>query len=133
MSQDDKVDKNCINTTLYAVAASMSFKEGEEYSGGKGAVQKKEEPMWKKRLDRKVSRLRSEADILRAQLGGRVKSKNARESLERVCKLYQIDGSREAVEKALFIIKNQISVLAGRIRRYVVRCKARKEKTSLAS
>ena len=44
-----------------------------------------------------------------------------------MCRVYQVDGSRDSLEKVLFTIKNQISVLACKIRRYEVRSKARKE------
>ena len=64
---------------------------------------------------------------MRAFLAKRVKSDAAKSSLARVCKLYCINGSRESIEKTLFAVKNQISALASKIRRYEVRCKARRE------
>ena len=127
LSKNERIDIGCLNTAIYAVAIVFSFKEGEEFcvSGNDAAKASRGEPKWKVRLENKIMHLRREADIISAQLAGRVRKSSALKALEKVCKRYKVSGSKVELEKTLFSIKNQISSIASKIRRYQARNKAK--------
>ena len=125
LNDTEKSDITLINTILYVVAAVFTFKEGQEFCvvSSLGVTKKNVDklPAWKARLQSKVSRLRKEADILKACLDNRLKRREAICHKESICKKYAIDGSRKSVEKLLFNLKSSISATAAKIRRYEIR------------
>ena len=128
MEESERENISLINSAMYAVAAVMSFKEGDEFTvGDKVKVVKVEEPKWKRRLESRVALLRKEADVLRAHLDSRIVRKKATDFAGKVMKKYGLDGERRQVESMLFRIKNQISAIAAKIRRYQVQLKAKQQ------
>ena len=130
LTDAQRLDLSVINTIMYAVAAVFSFKEGDELrcgDAGVGPKRKVSEPKWKMRLERRVVVLRKEADILRAFLDKKIKSAKAYAYVSTVMKKYRVDGSRDATEAILFNIRNQITVIACKIRRYIVQTKAKQQ------
>ena len=127
MSEPEKRDLACINSAMYSVAAVTSFKDGQEFrmEGAGKPTRKTEEPKWKKRLENKIMGLRKEADILSAYLENKIRREEAQNFLESVVRKYRIDGSRASIMKTLFLVKENISVFACRIRRYEKRLKSR--------
>ena len=127
LSEEEKSDFASINTAMYSVAAVFSFKEGEEFLLQSTAKpeKKNEEPRWKQRLERKIMGLRKEADILNASLQSRIRRERADKFLKSVMKKYGMDGSRATTMKTLFAIKQKISVMGCRVRRYEKRLKAK--------
>ena len=136
LSIEERLNLSCINT-MYAVAAVITFVEGQELAcdgAGGGSGKKKEVvPKWKVRLERRVENLRKEADILRAFLDRRIKSVKANAFVSSVMKKYGIDGSKAATEATLFSIRNQISAIACKIRRFVVQTKAKQQNKLFAN
>ena len=119
LSHEERKDFLCLNSALYSVAAVMSFREGEEFTINEAKQpEKKEEPMWKKRIDKKIIDLRREADILKAASEGKIKQEKAKQYLGYVIQKHRIDGSRAAITKTLFLVKGKISTLGCKIRRY---------------
>ena len=88
LTELERSDIDCINTLLYAVAAAMSFKEGQEFGSGPERERAKRvaEAMWKKRLERKVATLRKEADLLKACLDGKVGVEKASKFKGEMCR-----------------------------------------------
>ena len=128
MNVEEKGDISVINTVMFAIAAVMAFNEGEEFSvSGPKKVNEKGEPKWKRRLDCRLVTLRKEVDILKAHLDHKIVRKSAFYYLECVMKKYGLDGYRGDVEPTLFRLKNQISAVAAKIRRYQVQLKSKQQ------
>ena len=70
---------------------------------------------------------RKEADILSAFLQNRKRRERADKFLQSVMKKYRVDGSRAAILKALYDIKQKISVIGCNVRRYEKRLKAKSQ------
>ena len=124
-------DLSIVNTVIYTVAAVVSCKEGEEFAAraDMSNLRKKvaRAPVWKVRIERKIQLLRREADILKASLDRRVRRGEAVAFLNDVMKKYLVDGSRDGIAACLFKIKNKISAMAGKIRSYELKRKAKEQ------
>ena len=117
-----------LNTAIYAVAAVFTYKDGDECrSVSAKPAWKKREPKWKHRLDKRISMLRQEANIINAWLEKTIRKDEAKEKFETIAKKYRCDGSKGSAEACLFKIKNQISAIAGKIQRYQTTAKAREQ------
>ena len=90
-------------------------------------VRRSSEPMWKRRLDTKIAELRKEADIFKAHIENRIKSEKAKAFLNKVLQKYRCDGSRPAVMKILYQVKEKISLTGCKIRRYLKSIKSREQ------
>ena len=111
LSEEEKGELSQVNSALYSVAAVMSFKEGEEFTmNNTQKTDKKTEPMWKRRIEGKIGELRRDADILKAATEGRVKSEKAKKSLQNTERKCRLDGSRAAMMKTLYLVKEKISM-----------------------
>ena len=127
LGDKEKSDLACINSILYSVAAVMSFKEGQEFTldGMKKIEKGREVPKWKQRLEKQIGWLRKEADILKALLENKVKNVKASEFAKKVLMKYRVDGSRAAIMKLVFIVKEKISILGCKVRRYEKRIRSK--------
>ena len=124
---EKRKDLGQINTIIYSVAVVFTFKEGEEYGiyGNKPSV--KEEPAWKQRLARNIARLRKETDILNSLVDGKLKKKGGFDYAQNVMRKYGIDGDRNSIKKAIFVLKNKISALASKLKRYETQEKSKRQ------
>ena len=93
-------DLSTINTVIYTVAAVIVFKEGQEFSAGDSGANMRGrvtcEPVWKRRIERRIQVLRKEADILKSFLDGKLRRGEAYAYLNSVMKKYCIDGARDS-------------------------------------
>ena len=132
LSHDERSNLTIMNTLLYCVAAVFTFKEGLESECSNENSQKRmgtsrPVPRWKARLDRKLLSLRKEVDILQAGRNGRLKNSNAIVFMNNVTKKYGMSGVNGEIDKVVFALKNQITAVAAKIRRYEKNIKAKEE------
>ena len=134
---EESADLSVINTVLYSVAAVFTFKEGQESGCNSDSSAKKtgarSDPPWKVRLDKKLLTLRKEVDILQAEQSLRLKQPKAIAYRDSVFRKYRIDGTRASVTKTIFMLKNQISAIAVKIRRYQRNMKAKEQNKLFAT
>ena len=71
--------------------------------------------------------MRNEANILKALLDGNIGRDKASQKLGKILKKYALDGSRKAIEACFFKIKNKISAISGKIKRYKTAIKAKEQ------
>ena len=129
LNDEERTNLSLINTLLYVVAVVFTYKEGQEFACKPDVPAKKRDvcadPPWKVRLDKKLLSLRKEVDILQADQNSRLRQANAILFRDSVYKKYRIDGSRGSVAKVVFMLKNQITATAAKIRRYQKNMKAK--------
>ena len=128
LSDVEKCELVQVNSVLYSVAAVMTFKEGEEFAlDHPKKIEKKGELMRKCIIEKKISELRREADIQKAATEGKVKSEKAKSFLQNVVRKYRLDGSRAAMMKTLYSVKEKISLQGCKIRQYEKQIKAKEQ------
>ena len=125
LSVEEREDINIVNTAVYVIAIVFTggggVKHGSEMNRQRPPVRGK--PKWQTRLEKKIAYLRKDVDVLKAYQEGRIKSEKAKEKVGCIFRRYSLDGEKKGIEKAIFAIKNLISVTANKIRRYLVRNK----------
>ena len=121
-----------INTAIYCVAAVFTYKAGQELmhdnpTGHDGKKKADHVPAWKKRLSRKISCLRMEADLLNEYVECKIRKSNSLAKVQKIMKKYGIDSNKNDVKTIIFILKNKITALATKLRRYNVQEKSKRQ------
>ena len=120
------------NTILYSVATVFTNKEGEELMGLHQANNgrekgEKQQPPWRARLERTITNLRKEVDILNEFANGKLKKNKGLKFAQAIMKKYGNNGSKRDMAKLVFNLKNKISVATMRLRRYDTQVLSRKQ------
>ena len=78
-------------------------------------------------MQRNIDRWRKEADILKEFISGKLKKRSSVSFAQTVMKRYRVNGDKDSINKAIFILKNKISAVAIKLRRYVTQEKSKKQ------
>merc|ERR1712105_457235 len=76
LNVNDRSNLDYLNTIVYCVAVTFTYKEGQEYiTKGKEKKDKPDKPAWMTRITRNIARMRKEADILNECVNGNLKKR----------------------------------------------------------
>ena len=85
------------------------------------------EPAWKQRLSRNVDKMRKEIDILNGFVSGKLKRRAGMKYAQAVMKKYHTNGDKKEIVKLIFILKNKVSVVTTKLRRYLTQEKSKRQ------
>ena len=131
LSDEDKHDLDKLNTVIYSIAVVFTYKEGQEFllpdGNSSGGKRNDGEPAWKLRMERNIARWRKEVDLLSEFISGRLKKKNSINNAQKVMKRYAINSDKNSINKTIFILKNKITAIAAKLKRYITQEKSRRQ------